>query len=446
VVKNIVIVGLGPGGIFAAKWASLIDKKAHITIIERRRYATYSPCSLPYAIGGQIELDRLVHPFPPTSRTDVYLHHEVIRIVPKKKAIVVKSLENNKRKEISYDALILALGEKPVIPDVMGLKKFLGKGVFTLKTMEDAENIIRFLKKCKKALVVGGGAIGLEVGFALREQNMEVSVVEESPHLVPNTLDEEMAKIVEAHLKERGINVFLNSKLEQIIGNEKIEGAIVDGNEIKTDLIFLAAGAKPNLELVRDVLKTDERGIAVNENMKTSVPNIYAVGDCVNIFSSSLDKKRPAQVATQAMKQGMVAGINAAGGSAKYTGSKSTVVNVIGGLEVAATGTNTPSENCIFAKVRNLNKPEWFGGENITLKVMIEKGSMKVLGAQAVGKDAASKINIIAFAVENGANVMELSALEQTYCCKISQMYDIINMTADVALRKMGKGITEYII
>ena len=445
-VKNIVIVGLGPGGIFAAKWASLIDKKAHITIVERRRYATYSPCSLPYAIGGQIELDRLVHPFPPTSRTEIYLYHEVIRISPKRKVIVVKSLENNKRKEISYDTLILALGEKPVIPDVMGIKNFLGKGVFTLKTMEDAERIIHFLKKCKKALVVGGGAIGLEVGFALREQNMDVSVVEESPSLLPNTLDEEMAKIVEAHLKERGIKIFLNSKLEGIIGNEKIEGAIVDGNEIKTDLIFLAAGAKPDLELVRNVLKTDEKGIAVNENMETSLSDIFAVGDCVNIFSSSLDEKRPAQVATQAMKQGMVAGINAAGGSAKYTGSKSTVVNVIGDLEVAATGINCPNEKSIFAKVRNLNKPEWFGGENITLKIMVERSSMKVLGAQAVGKDAASKINVIALAVENGANVMELSALEQTYCCKISQMYDIINMTADVALRKMGKRIKEYVI
>jgi NADPH-dependent 2,4-dienoyl-CoA reductase/sulfur reductase-like enzyme len=270
--------------------------------------------------------------------------------------------------------------------------------------------------------------------------------VEEAPSLLPNTLDEEMAKIVEAHLKEKGIKIFLNSKLEGMIGNKKIEGAIINGNEIKTDLIFLAAGAKPDLELVRDVLETDEKGIAVNERMETSRSNVYAVGDCVSIFSPFLTEKRPAQVATQAMKQGMVAGINAAGGSAKYTGSKSTVVNVIGDLEVAATGMNYPNGKSIFVKVRNLNKPEWFGGKNITLKIMVEMGSMKVLGAQAVGKDAASKINVIALAVENGANVMELSALEQTYCCKISQMYDIINMTADVALRKMGKKIKEYVI
>lgn len=276
---------------------------------------------------------------------------------------------------------------------------------------------------------------------------MEVSVVEEASSLLPNTLDKEMAKIVEAHLNERGIKVFLNSKLERIIGNERIEKAIVDGNETEADLIFLAAGARPNLELVRDVLKTNENGIEVNEKMETSLSNIYAAGDCVHSFSSSaLAKKRPAQVATQAMKQGMVAGINAAGGKARYTGSRSTVVNIIGDLEVAATGMNTPSDNCMFAKVKNLNKPEWFGGENITLKVMIEKGSMKVLGAQAVGKDAAAKINVIALAVENGANIMELSSLEQTYCCKISQMYDIINMVADVAMRKMGKEIKEYII
>ncbi|NPA74566.1 MAG: FAD-dependent oxidoreductase [Euryarchaeota archaeon] len=425
----IVIVGLGTGGLYTAKWISSVNRDEEITIIERRKYDTYSPCSIPMVVEGKISENDIVHPFPKSRKIRVLTGHEAIKIDVGAKKIVVKNVDSGQEMEIAYDKLIYAAGARPWVPPIEGIDK---KGVFTVRVVEDAVAIKNWAENSKRALVVGAGAIGVEMAYALRARGLEVTLIEMLPHAFPNALDKDMAKYVDSYLKEKGIKTMYGVKLEKIIGAERVSGAVVNGAEMNVDMIIMSTGVRPETALLKGVVDIDERGfIVVNERMETSVPDIYAIGDCVRTPHGVI------QLATTAMKQAAVAGINAAGGNAIYTRPTGAFVSAFGGYEVASVGTKGEIAGRGWSRINPYSE------EKIIMKIFIDRAG-KLLGAQAVGPGAASRINVVSALLRKGAHITDLMFMEQAYCPEVCELYDVLNIAAENAVRRVKMKIDKY--
>ena len=418
----IVIIGLGTGGIYAARWISRFNRKEMITIIERRSYETYSPCSIPLVVEGAIDIKEIIHPFPRTPRIELLLEHEAVEIDTKGKKVLYRKIGDGEIKEIAYDKLIYAAGARPSVPPIKGVEK---KGVFTVRTVEDAKNINEWAKKAKKALIIGAGAIGMEMAYALRKRGLNVTIVEMLEHPFPKALDEDMAKIVKERLESMGIKCHCNSKVEEILGKEKVKGALVNGEEIDADMVILSVGVKPNTELLKGKVNMDDRGyIIVNERMQTSLPDIFAVGDCARTPYGIL------QLATIAAREGIVAGINAAGGDAIYTKHTGAFVSAMGNFEVACVGERSEISGRGHSTITPYSKHEIF------VKIFTDKEG-KIKGAQAVGYMASKKIDIISALMRGGGRIWDVAFMEHAYCPASAHLYDVINIAANNAMRKI---------
>lgn len=415
---KLVIIGLGAAGFAAALAARKTARDAEITIIDDKDYDLMHPCGLPFALEGRIGLKSLKHPVNIAGINKIRGKAESIDI--KDKRIV---LEN--KKEIGYDRLLIATGSSPFVPNIEG-KEY----AFTVKDPGSIEKMEDKIKTAKKATVVGAGAIGLETAFALSKKGIKVEVVEMLSHCFPKAIDEDISKVLEEHLGKNNINLTFNKKLEKISKNE---------------LTIMAAGVRPNIGLIKGTgIKTGDFGIVANEKMQTSVKDVYAAGDIVESRSLINDKPFAAWIATTAYKQGTVAGINMAGGKAEFKGTLAPLISVIGDIEVGATGFNSYTAKkygyeTVEGKARSKTRPDWFGGaEDITVKVIADKKTGRILGGQAIGKNVKEKIDIISAAITAGFTLKQLSDLELAYCPAVSQTYDVLTQACDMGLRKQN--------
>ncbi len=418
----IVIIGLGTGGLYAARWISMMKRGEEITIVEKRGYETYSPCSIPMVVEGKIGAEEIVHPFPKSKNVSILLKHEVTEIDPERKVVVAKKLETGEMKEIKYDKLIYAAGARPWVPPIEGVDK---EGVFTVRTVEDAINISEYANHAKKALVVGAGAIGVEMAHALRARGLEVTLVELLEHAFPTALDRDMAKYVDSYLKEEGIETMYGVKVEKILGDERVRGAIIGGEEYEFDMVIMSTGVRPNSELLKGKVDTDERGfILVDEGMRTSNEDIFAIGDCVRTPYGVI------QLATTALNQAIVAAINAVGGKAKYTKPTGAFVSAFGGYEVASVGERGEIVGRGWSRINPYSE------RKIVMKIFAAKDG-SLLGAQAVGPGASSRIDIVSALIRRGGKVWDLAFMEKSYCPEVCELYDVIKIAAENAMRKM---------
>ncbi len=425
----IVIIGLGTGGLYAARWISSVNRNEEITIIEKRDYETYSPCSLPMVVEGKIPAEATVHPFPKNRKIKVLTGHEAMKIDPEKREVLVKNLKSGEELSIAYDRLIFAPGAVPWVPPIEGADK---KGVFTVRVVEDAVAIKEWAESAKRALVVGAGAIGVEMAHALRSRGLEVTLIEMMEHAFPTALDRDMAKYVDQRLRDEGIVTRYGAKLERILGDERVRGAVINGEELPVDMIIMSTGVRPSTSLLKGIVDMDQRGfIIVNDRMQTSDPNIYAVGDCVRTPYGVI------QLATTAMKQAAVAGINAAGGTAVFEKPTGAFVSAFGGYEVASVGVSSELHGRGWSRVNPYSE------EKIVMKVFIDECG-KIVGAQAVGPGAASRINVVSALIRKGSHITELAFMEQAYCPEVCELYDVINIAAENAIRRAKLNIEEY--
>ena len=424
---KIVIIGLGTAGFAAALAIKKKDRKAGITFIDNKPYDLLHCCGLPYALEGKLKIGNLKHGIGAERMDiDVISKAEVEDVDAKNKKITYN--KNNKNEDISYDKLIITTGASPFMP-IEGAKG----NVFTLSSAEDAEAIEKAIKNAKTAAIIGAGAIGLETAYALNKRGLKVVVIEMLSSLFPRAIDKDMSEILEEYLEKQGIRLLLNKKIEKI-GKNKL---ILKNQQIEADLIIAAAGVKPNIELAKKAGIKTEKGIVVNDKLECA-KDIYAAGDCIQTKSLINQDPYLAQTATTAYKQGTIAGINSVGGNEAYKGALSTFVSVIGDLEVAATGFNSHfAKDAVSSKAKSKNKPEWFpGAADLTVKIIADKKG-KILGAQAVGKDAAPRINIISTAIKSDMSLKELSEVELAYCPAVSQTYDVLQQAADLLIRRL---------
>ncbi len=446
---EIIIVGLGASGLYASKAALNTNRKCHVTIIEKRDFDQFSPCGLPFVIEGVVkDLDDLKHTVPEVKgRLDKLLHHEVLSINSSEKSLVVKDLDSHEEKVMNYDSLILANGATPINLPVPGARELVGKGVHFVSNLNDTEDLLTAVRssKSKRSVVVGGGAIGLEVAVGLRELGHKVVITKRTPPPLPRNLDPVMGAHIVEKLESMGIRVTFGSGIDSINGKEKVESVTIAGEVIPCDIVVMAVGMKANSKLAEMAgCKTSKGIVTVDNRMQTTVSGIYATGDLVGTYSRMDRSPTTMQLATSAFRQGMAAGTNAAGGSAQYPGAMNTFLTVIDGLEIAATGYNLDTAqnlgyDAIGISTKGDVKPHYMPEcTQISLRVIVDRSCGRILGAQAIGEEGAAwRINVFALAIHGNMTLYDLLDTELAYNPPVSQMYDPITQLAEIGLKRL---------
>lgn len=454
---KIVIVGGVAGGASTAARLRRLDEQAEITIYERSGYMSYANCGLPYYIGGVItDKEELTLQTPESFytrfRVNVKVKHEVVAVNPDKKTVTVKNLETGKVFEDSYDKLVLAPGAKSFKPKVPGIA---AENIFTLRNVEDTFKVHDYIKAAsvKSAVVVGGGFAGLEIAENLRHLGLDVTLAEAAPQAL-SLLDSDMAPQIHALLRENGIKLLFGSAIaafERETG--KTVSVFENGEKVVSDLVLLALGAAPDTTLAQSAgLKTGIRGsIIVNDKMETSMPDIYAVGDAVEVMHFITGAKTLVPLAGPANKQGRIAADNIAGGDSRYKGTQGSSVLKLFDMTIAATGINERQardagidyEKVILSPASHASY--YPGGRVMTMKVIFERKSERILGAQIVGFDGVDKrIDVIATAIRAGMKATELAELELAYSPPYSSAKDPVNMAGFVIENMINGKVKQF--
>ncbi len=454
--RQIIIIGCGAGGGTAAQFARKTDRTASITVFEKGSYTQYSKCGLPYAIAGIIpDLPCLIEfseEWFTKEHIDVHLNSTVESIDTRQHKVIAR--QGNERIEKPFDSLIFATGAKPGIPPIQNIQKngVLLKNVHVLRTIDDGKQILPQVIRGKNATIIGAGLIGLEMAETLAHRGMKVTVIEALPSILANTLDDDMSDPVLQALREK-ITIFTNHLATQAKDHDGaltsllIKDASTGEEEaIQTDLLIIATGTKPEVTLARSIGcslgKTG--GIQVNEKTETSVKNVYAVGDCTEYQDFVTNEPLAVGLGSIVVRQGITAGINAAGGTATLPpGVLLSRTSEFFGIEIAAVGPvkqNVHQLPVVSGKYKGLSKPDYFpGGEPITVKVGVHEKTGILLFAQAVGSNAAQRINTLACAILSKMTVEEFRKLETTYAPPIAPTLDAVTLACDVVAMRLTR-------
>lgn len=438
---KVVIVGGVAGGATAAARIRRLDEQAEIIVFERSGYISYANCGLPYYIGDVITEPEALTLQTPQSfftrfRVNMKVHHEVTSIHPERKTVSVTNLENGEVFEESYDKLLLSPGAKPTQPPVPGVGL---EQLFTLRTVEDTFRIKEYINEHhpKSVVLAGGGFIGLELAENLRHLGMDVTIVQRPKQLL-NPFDPDMAAFIHSEMRRQGIQLVLGHTVEGFAESHGGVDVLLKGaSPLHADMVVLAIGVTPDSALTKAAgLELGMKGsIVVNDRMETSVPDIYAVGDAVQVrhFVTGLDALLP--LAGPANKQGRIAADNICGGNSHYQGSQGSSIVKLFDLTAASTGINeTSAKNAGLITDKVILSPMshagyYPGGKVMTMKVIFEKDTYRLLGAQIVGYEGVDKrIDVLATAIRAGMKATELKDLDLAYAPPYSSAKDPVNM------------------
>lgn len=450
--KVIIIGGVAAGATAAARIRRL-DEKAEIKVFERTGYISYANCGLPYYIGDVITDPAQLTLQTPESfftrfRIDIKVHHEVTAIHPDSKTVSVRNLETGDEFTEAYDKLILAPGAKPAQPGLSGIGI---DRLFTLRTVEDTFRIREYIRKYRpeSAVLAGGGFISLELAENLTELGMDVTIVQRPMQLM-NPFDPEMAAFIHSQLRRHGVKLALGYTVEGFEeSGEGVDVLLKDAKPLHADMVIMAIGVTPDTHLAEEAgLELGIRGsIVVNDRMETSVPDIYAAGDAVQVRHFVTGQDAVISLAGPANRQGRIIADNICGGDSRYTGSQGSSVIRIFEMTAAVTGINeTGAKNAgIDADsviLSPMNHAGYYpGGSLMTIKAVFEKETYRLLGAQIIGYEGVDKrIDVIATAIRSGMKATELKDLDLAYAPPYSSAKDPVNM-AGFIIDNISKGI-----
>lgn len=443
--RKILIIGGVAGGASAAARLRRLSETAEIIMFERGEYISFANCGLPYYIGGAIKEKSALTLQTPKSfykrfRVDVRVLHEVTAINKDEKTVTVKNIQTGEAYTESYDKLILSPGAAPVVPGIKGSEN---STIFTLRNIPDTYKVTEYIEQNspKSAVVVGGGYIGIEMAENLSAAGLDVTLIEMADHVIAS-LDFDMAADVHNYIRQKGVNLFLNSAVKSVSDGENGYLSVqLENGEIAADMLIMAAGVKPDSGIAGTAgLSLNERGcIIVNEYMQTSDENIYAVGDAVEVTDFVTGQNGFIPLAGPANKQGRIAADNICGLGSKYGGTQGSAVIKVFDMTVATTGINEKT-----AKRLGLDYDKSFtysashasyypGAVNMSIKMIFEKATGKILGAQIVGYDGVDKrCDVIATAIRAGMTAFDLTKLELCYAPPYSSAKDPVNMVGFV--------------
>lgn len=458
--KKIVIIGGVAGGAGAAARLRRLDKEAKIVLLERGKYISYANCGLPYYVGDVIQSkDALLLETPEAMKTkfqiDVRVENEVVEIDREAKKVKVKRVDSGETYEEEYDVLIISTGSSPLRPPIPGIDN---EKIRTLWTVPDTLQISDLVKggKVKDVVVIGGGFIGLEMAENLKHAGLNVTLVEGS-NQVMGPIDFEMAQMLHENIVQNGVDLRLNNSVESFEdrGN-RVAVKLGDSGEIEADMVILSIGVRPNSQIAKEAgLEINQRGgIVVDEYLKTSDENIYAVGDVIEVNDFVMGGKTMIALAGPANKQGRIVANNIAGKKEVYEATMGTSVAQVFDLSVASTGTNEKmlireglKENVDYRKIyvtQNSHAGYYPGAVPLTIKLIFSMDGTKIYGAQIVGMDSVDKrIDTIATTMRLGGNVFDLKKLELAYAPPFSSAKDPVNMAGFTAQNVMD-GMVEF--
>ena len=438
---KIVIIGGVAGGATAAARIRRLDEQAEIIVFERSGFISYANCGLPYYIGGTIEDENELTLQTPESfwkrfRVKMNVHHEVTAIHPDSKTVTVKNLENGKVFTESYDKLVLSPGAKPIKPRFDGVDS---DKIFTLRTVEDTLKIKKHVDehRPKSVVVVGGGFVGIEVAENLRELGIDVTLVEAADQLMA-PFDRDMASFIHAEILKNGVHLMLDTMVEGCADTAcGIDVKLKKAPTLHSDMVVMAIGVAPETTLAKDAgIELGIKGsIVVNDKMETSVSDVYAVGDAVQIRNFVTGENTLISLAGPANKQGRIAADNICGGDSHYTGGQGSSVIKIFDMTAAVTGINERTAKVLGIAIDKVilspmsHAGYYPGGKLMTLKVLFEKGTFRLLGAQIVGFEGVDKrIDVLATAIRAGMKAYDLTELDLAYAPPYSSAKDPVNM------------------
>jgi len=449
---RLVVVGGVAAGLSAASRARRLRPDVEIVVLEKGHDVSYAACSLPYYIAGVVgpRKSLVVYEadfFRRERKIDLRLGAEATAIAPRARTVDCR-YEDGSEETLAYDALVLATGARPIVPPLPGVEM---PGVFPLRSLPDGDAIKEFVDsgRGRSAIIVGAGYIGLEMAEALVARGLEVTLVEKLQNVL-STFDPDMSSIVERELHSKGVRVLTGAGVEAFEPGDdspSVSYALVDGKRVATDMVILSVGVRPRVELAEGAgLELGARGaIKVDARQVTSEASILAAGDCCDSSFIVTGKRTWIPLGTTANRQGKVAGENAVGGSARFAGVAGTNISKVFDLQVAQTGLTetaaadeglTAGSASITASSRAHSYP---GARPIRVKVVFEKGTGRLLGAQMIGEEGVVKrIDVVAAALSSGMTVAELASVDMGYAPPFSPVWDPVLIAAGQALKKIG--------
>ncbi|WP_404988631.1 FAD-dependent oxidoreductase [Clostridium culturomicium] len=447
--KILIIGGVAAGTKVAAK-LKRENRDIDITILTKSNDISYAGCGLPYYVGDLIhERSQLIvntpESFSALTGVNVLTQMEVNKVNQAEKTVLALNLSTNEVSTFNYDKLVIASGANPIKPNLEGINL---KGVYFMRTPEDAISLRASVEagEIKRAIVVGGGFIGLEVAENLALQGVKVSVLDMADHILPG-FDEEICEYVENHLADQGIMTFTNTRLEGILGEEKVEKVQTQKRAMKCDAVILAMGIRANTSFLdgTSIELMPNRTIKVNEYLQTNDENIYAVGDCASVINSITKAPTWSPMGSSANIEGRIAAKNIAGAALKYNGVLGTGVCKLPKLNVGRTGlTETQATAAGFNAVSVItvvdDKAHYYPDASIFIvKMIADKDTKKLLGLQVLGKGAVDKmVDIAVTAITMNASLEDIENMDLAYAPPFSTAIHPFSHTVNILLNKIS--------
>lgn len=445
--RRIIIVGANAAGVEAASAARKKDRTAEITLINQEKNAGYSRCGLPFVIGCQIPSFKDLTVYPPAYfqmlKLNLKNETKVTAISTKDKTITTVD-KAGAAETLQYDSLVIATGADAFMPPIKGREK---QGILSLRTIEDGERMDEAVKNgAKSAVVMGAGLIGLETGVALIERGLKVTIVEMLPQILPQMLDADMAKMVQEALQEKGMCILTGKAVEEFLGDDKVTAIMAGGEKIEADLFISAFGVRANTKLAVEagIPLGETRAIKTNMRMETDVKDVYAIGDCAEAPNIITHKQTCAQLGTIAVRQGKVAGINAAGDYAQFPGVIASAVTRLFETEAGVTGLTEAAAarariEVITGAISSKTAADYYPtAKPIKVKLVVEKESQRIIGAQIVGgEEVTQRINALSFAIQKQMTVRELAKADTAYAPPLNETWEPMVLAAEMVLMKL---------
>ena len=445
---KLVVIGGDAAGMSAASKVRREHPDREIVVFERGRHTSYAACGMPYFIAGQVESsDRLIARRPEVFREkqniDVRTLHEVLQIDTEQRRVQVRELEQDATFWEDWDHLLIATGASPIGPDLPNID---ADGIFSLSTLQSGIEVFEYVenRSPKKAVIVGGGYIGIEMAEALLERGLEVALIDMAPEVMVS-MDADVAESISQAMRDAGVRVFLREKLERFEtdANGTLRAVVTDRQTLEADLVILGIGVRPNAELAEAAgIDLGANGaIKVNKRLETSVPRIWAAGDCAESFHLVKERQVFIALGTVANKHGLVAGINISGGTMEFPGVLGTAITRFQDLEISRTGLSASEAEEIGIPFRArtvdaLTRSHYFPGTaKVKVKLLAEEATGRLLGGQIVGgTGAAKRIDTIAAAITAGLTAEQLVYMDLSYAPPFSPVWDPVQTAARTLL------------
>lgn len=441
---RVIIVGGIAAGTSAAAKLRRVDPNAEIIIYEKSDIVSFGACGLPYYVGNFFDDDRNMIARTPEefikSGVEVKVLHEVKTIDFNNKKVKIKNLKDDKEFEDYYDKLMIATGASSIIPPIKNINL---KNVYTLKNLEDGKNLKNLIRddKNKKVAIIGAGFIGLEAVEAAKNYGKEVSIFQLDDRILKDVFDKEITDLLEEELRNKNVNLYLKESVTELVGDGHVTKVRTPNREIEADIVIIATGVRPNTKFIKDsgINMLPNGAIIVDEYGKTSIPDVYAAGDCATINQLVTGETGYVPLATGANKLGRIIGENLGGKEVAFQGSLSSSCLKVMEMEAGRTGITEEKAKALgldykTAFITDMNQTDYYPGQNkIYVKLIYDSKTKVILGGQVAGyKDAVQRVNVLAACIFGKFTTKQLGMLDLCYSPPFARTWDVLNVAGNV--------------